>query len=40
MGILSRTEEVYLLAIWQLGDDAYGVPIKKSVSEKTGKIVS
>ena len=40
MELLSRWEEVYLLSIWELKDNAYGVSIKKRVSEKTGKILS
>lgn len=40
MDLLSRWEEVYLLSIWELKDNAYGVSIKKKVSKKTGKIVS
>ncbi len=38
--LLSLWEEVYLLSIWELKDDAYGVAIKKSVSTKTGRILS
>jgi PadR family transcriptional regulator PadR len=38
--LLSRWEEVYLLAIWELEDNAYGVTIKKKVSRKTGKVLS
>ena len=34
MTLLSRTEEVYLLAILELKDNAYGVTIKKSVTKK------
>ncbi|MFC1492664.1 PadR family transcriptional regulator [candidate division KSB1 bacterium] len=40
MDILTRIEEIYLLAIWKLQDNAYGVTIKKKVTEMTGKIVS
>ncbi len=40
MNLLSRWEEVYLLSIWELKDNAYGVTIKKKVSKKTGKILS
>ena len=40
MTLLSRTEEVYLLAILELKDNAYGVTIKKSVTKKTGKVIS
>jgi DNA-binding PadR family transcriptional regulator len=38
--LLSLWEEVYLLSIWELRDDAYGVAIKKSVSQKTGRVLS
>jgi DNA-binding PadR family transcriptional regulator len=40
MSLLSRWEEVYLLAIWELEDNAYGVTIKKKVSKKTRKVLS
>lgn len=40
MGLLSRIDEVYLLAILELKDNAYGVPIKRSVSKKLGKVLS
>ena len=40
INLLTRWEEVYLVAILELGDNAYGVTIKKQVNEKTGKIVS
>lgn len=40
LDLLSRWEEVYLLSIWELKDNAYGVTIKKSVSQKTGKALS
>ena len=40
LDLLSRWEEVYLLAIRKLEDNAYGVTIKKRVSKKTGKILS
>lgn len=40
MYILSRSEEVYLLSIWELKDNAYGVTIKRRVSKKTGKLLS
>jgi len=40
MSLLSRWEEVYLLAIWELKDNAYGVTIKKKISKKTGTILS
>lgn len=38
--LLSLWEEVYLLSIWELKDDAYGVAIKKLVSAKTGRLLS
>ena len=37
MKFLSRPEEIVLLSIWRLKDDAYSVPIRKQVSEATGK---
>ncbi|MGD8539302.1 MAG: helix-turn-helix transcriptional regulator [Candidatus Aminicenantes bacterium] len=40
MSLLSRWEEVYMLSIWELMDNAYGVTIKKKVSKKTGAILS
>jgi PadR family transcriptional regulator len=38
--LLSLWEDVYLLSIWELKDEAYGVAIKKRVSRKTGRILS
>jgi DNA-binding PadR family transcriptional regulator len=38
--ILTRWEEVYLIAILELKDNAYGVTIKKQIKERTGKTVS
>ncbi len=40
MNLLSRVEEIYMVAVWELKDNAYGVTIKTQVSEKTGKIIS
>lgn len=40
LDLLSRWEEVYLLSIWELQNNAYGVTIKKSISQKTGKPLS
>jgi len=37
MDIITRLEEVILLAIWKLKDNAYGVPIVKEVSLLTKK---
>ena len=38
--LLTRWEEVYLLSIWELKDEAYGVAIKKLVSLKTRRVLS
>jgi DNA-binding PadR family transcriptional regulator len=38
--LLSLWEGVYLLSIWELKDEAYGVAIKKLVSRKTGHVLS
>ena len=35
MNLLSRLEEILLLAIWKLGDKAYGVTIKRQIEEDT-----
>ena len=40
INLLTRWEEMYLVAVLELGDNAYGVTVKKRVAEKTGKIVS
>ena len=40
LDLLSRWEEVYLLSIWELDNNAYGVTIKKLVSQKTDKTIS
>lgn len=37
---LSRTEEIVLLAVWRLAEDAYGVSIRTLVREMTGKYWS
>ncbi len=37
MNIISRSDEILLLAILKLKDDAYGVTILKEVSKSTGK---
>lgn len=34
---LSKAEEVVLLAIWRVRDDAYGVTIRKQIEIDTGK---
>ena len=35
MKILSRSEEIVLLAIWKLQDNAYGITIRERVNETT-----
>ena len=37
MKFLSRSEEMFLLAIWRLQDNAYGVTIRNNLHEVTGK---
>ncbi|MBN1271336.1 MAG: PadR family transcriptional regulator [Candidatus Aminicenantes bacterium] len=37
---LSRPEEIILLAVWRLKDNAYGVTIKKKVEKMTEKYWS
>ena len=36
MGVLSKIEEILMLAIWKLGDDAFGVAIIEQVEKDTG----
>lgn len=36
MILLSRSEEIVLLGIWKLKDNAYGVTIREQVSKDTG----
>ncbi len=40
MEILSKTEELILLCVWKLVDDAYGVNIRNYLMEATGKKFS
>jgi DNA-binding PadR family transcriptional regulator len=37
MKLLSRSEEIVLLAVWKLQDEAYGVSIRESVNKSTGQ---
>ena len=37
MGMLSRTDEMILLAVWRLGDNAYGVTIAEMLTKTSGK---
>jgi len=39
MDVLSRADEILLLAILRLNDDAYGVSIVKEVKQRTGKTL-
>ena len=34
---ISKAEEMVLLAIWRLGDEAYGVPVRRQIRKDTGK---
>jgi PadR family transcriptional regulator PadR len=36
MGMLSRTDEMMLLAVWRLGDNAYGVTIAEILTRTSG----
>lgn len=36
MNMLTRTEEILLLAIWKLEDNAYGISIRDQVERDTG----
>ncbi|MFC1564715.1 PadR family transcriptional regulator [candidate division KSB1 bacterium] len=36
MGRLTTNEEMFLIAIWHLKDEAYGVRIRKKITELTG----
>jgi len=40
MKFLSRQEELLLLSIWKLRDNAYGVTIRKHLSQSTNKYWS
>ncbi len=40
MDLLSRAEEILLLTIWRLQDNAYGMSIRSRVGEATGKTWS
>jgi DNA-binding PadR family transcriptional regulator len=35
---LSKAEELFLVAIWRLKDNAYGVSVRDSIAEMTGKV--
>ena len=36
MNFLSRIEEILLLAIWKLKDNAFGIAIREQVEQDTG----
>jgi DNA-binding PadR family transcriptional regulator len=38
--VLSRIEEILLLAVWELEEGAYGVPIRRRVEELLGRRLS
>ena len=38
--VLSRIEEILLLAVWELGEEAYGVPIRRRVEELLDRRLS
>ncbi|MFC1563371.1 PadR family transcriptional regulator [candidate division KSB1 bacterium] len=40
MNEISKTEELILLTVWRLQDDAYGVTIRHFLQEITGKSIS
>ena len=40
MKYLSRPEELVLLTIWKMGDEPYGVNIRKHIAKMTGKYWS
>jgi DNA-binding PadR family transcriptional regulator len=39
MNILSRSEEILLLAVLRLGNNAYGVSIAQEIGRRTGKAM-
>lgn len=40
MALLTRTEEILLLSVYQLGEDAYGIAIRTKVEKLVGKSFS
>ena len=40
MDLVTRTEELILLAVWRLKDNAYSIPIHEQVSVITGETLS
>lgn len=37
MKLLSRMEEIILISIWRLGENAYGITIREEVGKATGE---
>ncbi len=37
MQLLTRKEELFLLTVWMLGDNAYGVSVAEKLTKVTGK---
>ena len=37
---LTKLEEIFLLSIWRLQENAYGVKIRKDIFKQTGKKIS
>ena len=40
MRLLTRTEEFVLLAVWRLQDEAYSIPLRRTLIELTGRTWS
>jgi DNA-binding PadR family transcriptional regulator len=40
MGYLGEFEQLILFSVVLLGDNAYGVAIRQSIEERTGKVIS
>jgi len=40
VGYIGEFEQLILFALLQLGDDAYGVAIRETIEERTGRTVS
>lgn len=40
MELLTRTEELILLAVWRLRENAYCIPIRSQIEEITGEKIS
>ena len=40
MKLLSRQEEIVLLSIWRLGEEAYGVTIREELEEETSRTLT